>query len=370
MEKESVFFINIADIIIKIIDNNPVSKAIIQDLGAQLTSKTNNEYHILIDINKNNIKGYQAEVFSAKGNMNFNRSAYFVNYINELNYLVEHLFDSEPINIKVNVSKKSIKKRIKQTLGNKIVIEKNVILSYALFWYILHYELIKNHKSFIHAGIFELNNHATIISGTGGCGKTSTLFKILEDTSTKYISEDFGIIDSDGFCYYNPKPVSIYASDMEFGQSILKNYFNRFKLLEKLTWKFKRNLLKANPMIKVSPHQLMNERIEKKSRVKHILYFIRDNSTNLKIESIDTEQLAERVLDSSMRELKSLNDLLLSMRANAPLEYNIPSFEKIRKQTKEVYLKSFSNTQNEIVYIPHKTAPIELVTFLKKNELL
>ena len=71
-----------------------------------------------------------------------------------------------------------------------------MVLSYSLFWYIFNISLLKKNKSFIHAGIYSnSSDEATIITGTGGCGKTSTLFKLLEDNKSKYISEDFGIIE-------------------------------------------------------------------------------------------------------------------------------------------------------------------------------
>ncbi len=70
-----------------------------------------------------------------------------------------------------------------------------------------------------------------------------------------------------------------------------------------------------------------------------------------------------------MRELKTLNELMLLIRANAPVEYNIPSFEEIRSQTKEIYEKALGYTNNKIVYIPHKTKPEDLVNFLKDKEL-
>ena len=368
MKEKNEFFASIAGIKIKIIGDNSLSKAIANDLEATLVSD-NNYYHISIEIKDDNVSNYQPKVFSAKGSMNFNESKYFVDYLNEMNYLIENLFDSETVKIKINPNEKSIKKRIKKFLGNKIIIEKNTILSYALFWYVFHFELVKGEKSFIHAGLFEAKDGATIISGTGGCGKTSTLFKILEDNNTKYISEDFGIIDVKGYCYYNPKPVSIYASDMEFGQSILKDFYNSFTLAEKILWTFKRKVLGINPMIKAKPKKLMNGRIGEKSKIKNVLYFIRNNDKNLSIEPIDTVNLVERVLDSSMRELKTFNELLLLMRANAPKGFDIPTFKSVRESTKDIYLNAFSNTKNRIIYIPHKTSPDILVSFLKENEL-
>ena len=65
----------------------------------------------IIEIKDDNVSDYQPKVFSAKGSMNFNESKYFVGYLNEINYLIENLFDSETVKIKINPNKKGLKKR-------------------------------------------------------------------------------------------------------------------------------------------------------------------------------------------------------------------------------------------------------------------
>lgn len=363
------YFVEIAGLRIKIKHINNVSLKIIEDLNAK-KDNDNNSYDIALNIVNKNIKDYKATIFSAKGSMNFNADAYFVDYLFDVNYIVKNIFNNKNIDITINTSKSSLKKKIKSLFSNKALMMKNTILSYSLFWYILHIKLLQKNKSFLHAGVFDLNGNASIITGTGGCGKTSTLFKILEDKDSSYIAEDFGIIDKNGYTYYNPKPVSIYASDMEFGQSILTNYFNKFTNSEQWIWSIKRNLLKINPMIKSKPNLLMDNKICQKSKIKNVIYFVRNNNQSLKIEDIKLNELTERILDASMRELKTLNELIQLIRANAPLSFNIPSFEDIRYQTKEIYLEAFKDTNNKIIYIPHKTKPDELVQYLKDKEII
>lgn len=369
MKVENIFSVEIAGIKIKIIDNNKSSRAIINDLEASLV-RSEFDSDIVIDITKEDFRDYKAEIFSAKGNMNFNESEYFVNYLTDLSYLVKINDKTKNINIKIKLKKKAFTRKLKSFILNNKDFSKNTILSYSLFWYIFSYVLSKKNKTFIHAGVFQSESGATLISGTGGCGKTSTLFKILEDTSMKYISEDFGIIDSEGYCYYNPKPVSIYSSDMEFGQTILKNHYKSFKMIDKLIWSLKRSVFGFNPMIKVNPRILMTNRISKKAKIKNVLYFIRCNQDSLKVEVAETNELIERILDSSLRELKTFNELLLLIRANSPISSNIPSFESFRLELKKIYLKSFSHTINRFVFIPHKTSPDVLVSFLKDRKLI
>lgn len=363
------YFVEIAGIVIKIKNTNEVATEIINDLNA-VKDNDKRIYDIAIEVFSDKIQDYKPIIFSAKGSMNFNKNEYFVDYLSDINYVIKNIFSNDKIDIKINSNKSSLKKKIKSLYTNKNIMTKNIILSYSLFWYVLHIKLIKENKSFIHAGIMDINGYASIIAGTGGCGKTSTLFKILEDENSTYIAEDFGIIDSDGCAYYNPKPVSIYASDMEFGQSILKDYFNKFSKKEQMVWSLKRSMLKLNPMIKAKPDLLMGNKISLKSKIKNVIYFVRNNDNKISLNDISLNELTERILDASIRELKTLNELIQLMRANAPTDYNIPSFEDIRNRTKKIYLKAFENTNNKIIYIPHKTKPDDLVNYLKEQELI
>ncbi|WP_066354381.1 DEAD/DEAH box helicase family protein [Aliarcobacter skirrowii] len=365
------YYLEIAGVKIKIENTNELSNTIAHDLDAKVLNTTEVSFDLILRFNTDNFSEYKPTVYSAKGSMNFNKNEFFVGYLSGIKYKVKNLFNESPTELDIEVNNKNIKTLLRQLynldFSNRY---KNIILSYSLFWYILHIVLLKQQKAFLHAGVFSKGNKISVITGTGGCGKTSTLFKLLEEENSYYIAEDFGILNNEAETFYNPKPVSIYASDMEFGQTILKNYHQKFTSTEKILWDAKSKFLNKNPMIKALPQKVMDGKIKESGKIDNILYFVRNNSLELSIDNIETDNLAERVLDASMRELKTLNELVLLMRANAPQDYNIPSFEEIRQKTKEVYKKAFENTNNKIVYIPYKTKPDELVNFLKEQGLV
>lgn len=369
------YLTEIAGVRILIVNTNKLSEMIIKDLQAK-TYKNNIDQVKAIDLIlkfNNSFSEYTPTVYSAKGTMNFNEDEFFVGYIKGIRYKVKNLFNDKTVEVAINTSKDNLKKIIKNLLTfefNSINTHKNNTLSYSLFWYILHIILLRKGKAFIHAGVFSKNSLGTIIAGTGGCGKTSTLFNILENKEFKYIAEDFGIVDIGGNAYFNPKPVSIYASDMEFGQKILQDYYYKLNLSEKLVWNLKKSIFKLNPMIKGIPHKVMDDRVIGSAKLQNVLYFIRNNDVQISHYQVSTGELVERVLFSSMREFKVLQELLWLMRANAPSTYNIPSFSEIEEQTKNIYINTFSETQNYIVIIPHKTKPADLTNYLKLQKLI
>ena len=370
MRFQKEYHCKIGPLLLKLHSNNSVSKHIISDLDA-VDEQAQEGVDIEVFIDGNEVhEHYKPDVFSAKGSMNFNENEFFVGYLDEIDYTVKNLFGSGKVDILIDHDKTNIKKKLKSLYKKRISIEKDVILSYSLLWYVAHLALLKKKSAFVHSGVFKSDKGATIITGTGGCGKTSTLFKILEDEQYSYLAEDFGIIDSEGYTYFNPKPVSVYASDVEFGQAILKNYFTKFSLKEKLLWFLKRKIARLNPMRKIPPIELMDQRIGQKTRIRNVLYFIRNSDDSLSIADVSPEDLAERVLDASARELKTLNELLLLMRSNAPKKYNIPSFEDVTDETRRLYIEIFNQTNRKIIYIPHRTSPEVLTRYLRDHGLI
>ena len=75
----------------------------------------------------------------------------------------------------------------------------NAVMSYQVFWFVLHVLLLRRGGAFLHGAALELPGRTGLaLVGTGGCGKTSTCFQLLGDPGVRYLSEDFTIIASAG----------------------------------------------------------------------------------------------------------------------------------------------------------------------------
>lgn len=360
--------IEIAGIIIKINISNEISNLVANDLDAVEKSEFNK---FDIEININQSKDFDYKVISGN-NLKFTHAAYINKFLPNLDYVIENLFLNKPTILNIDLkSSKSIKNKLKTILYGKNIIEKNIILSYSLFWYIFQIKLMQFNKTFLHAGIFSDNEeNAIAITGTGGGGKTSTLFNILEDSKYNYLSEDFGIIDTDGYTYYNPKPISIYETDMRFNPKVLGKAYSLLTQKEKLLWSFQVKYLKRDPIVKMNPKTLLNDRIAQKAKLKKVVYVIRENRKEFEYQSISKEELSQRSLNVALREFKTIYEILTLLNANKPKEYdNIPTFDTFKNDLMQLYLKTFSKTQNFILKIPYKRTPEDVVIYLKKHGL-
>lgn len=76
----------------------------------------------------------------------------------------------------------------------------------------IHVGMETEGKLFVHAGAVEHNGSAIVIPGLSFSGKT-TLVAALVEAEARYYSDDFAVIDEQGFVHAFPKPLSIRDDD-------------------------------------------------------------------------------------------------------------------------------------------------------------
>jgi len=303
-------------------------------------------------------------------NCKFNEKEFYYKSLYPIKYRVTNLFNVNEVKIDIEFIPKNKKAKIQSFLYGQNNIEKNTILSYGLFWYILQLELLKNNKTFLHAGIFSKDGEAIAITGTGGSGKTSSLFKVLENKGYKYLAEDFGIIGNDINTYYNPKPLSIYETDIKFNPKILNKSYEFLSLKEKLLWNLRVEILHQDPIVKINPKKLLDTQIILKAELKKVLYYIRTDIDEINISNISKEELAERSLNVALREFKIFFEILTLLNANKKEDYTFLTIDDIIHNIRNLYIDIFNKTENYLVEIPFKETPNNIINFLKDRKII
>lgn len=311
--------------------------------------------------------------YSLSGNVAFDKTDYLKKE-KEYKYIVKNLFEKNKLtelNIYYNETqsfKDIIKNILKSFVGASGFVDKyiniaNDIMSYNLFWYIFPMILLKKDKAFIHSSSLELNNKGVVFCGTGGCGKTSTTFKLLESRNTKYLAEDFSIVSSEGKVFFNPKKMSIYKSDVQFGAKDLTNYVKcKMKKADKLFWNLN-GIIKKNSRRKVSPNTLLSiERISKSTKISKAYFFCRSNANNIHVKDISTDELVERVSNASFRELKMLYEILMNVKAVGHDDVDFPNFVEVQAAVNEIYRKAFENVDKSVIRVPLKSSPDNILS--------
>jgi energy-coupling factor transporter ATP-binding protein EcfA2 len=320
------------------------------------------------------IKSFDDEMYyySLSGKIGFNNDSFFVKG-NEFILLAENLFGEgqSKISIYHSTSKlnlNTIKNIILTVFSTKGFVNHNnnvinSLMSYSSFYYVFHLVLLKKEKAFIHASVASVNGKGILITGTSGCGKTSTLFELLSNISNKFIAEDFGIISNEGFTYYNPKMASIYNSDIAHGNEDLINFKkNIMSSLDTLLWWIS-IILKRNPLRRVSPLTLLSSsRIERTVKLDTVYFFQLSNNNSILYSQIDIDEGVERMLKASFRELRALYELLYNIESVGYSQTMIGTFDSILNRTRKIYIKAIRGINIILVSIPKGTGPQEILS--------
>jgi hypothetical protein len=325
-------------------------------------------YFLNTDINKPKYKYHCGENFS------FNNSDIWVQE-SGYSYCTEGLFKEETTDVFVGfqespgtVGKITEPFRLaRSTSFNRYINEnKTRFTSYTTLWPLIHFELLQYNSAFVHAGIVDIDGSGTVLAGTGGAGKTSTTFELLEDQNTNYLSEDFGIIDGNGNLYYSPRFMTIYHSDYIHGQSDITSYIDQeLSGLDKLHWSAQL-LMGRNPRRKVSPVDILDESsIKTESEIQRAIYLSRQDISDIIVEKISTTEFVDRSLWASFRELKRFYNLLCQTESVGDDDIDIPSITHLMDHTRSVYSTCFSESNTYHIKVPISEGPKAVVSEIK-----
>lgn len=338
-----------------------------------LDSKSSNanaeaDLSIVIESVDHILDGYEPVYSSAKHHMSFNRDTFY--YDQPVPFLCTNLFSEKKCELKISdKAETDIKSILKRLLSRSI--NSRPELSYSLFWYIIQNLLLQKRCSFIHAGILSRDEQAMAFMGTGGSGKTSIMFHLLDNLGYSYMAEDFGIISNRGRTFSSPKTLSIYDSDIQSGADILQNTNDTLTFSEKIRWVISKYVFKQNPMKKIPVSSFFAEdKLGGTCNLSKAFYILRTNCKAAEIHEISREELADRLVNVTLREMKKFIELLNLINANTPAGYPFLTVDQFVNKTKEVYKKAFEEVDLLLLELPFKASPTKVEDFLKSKHLL
>ena len=306
----------------------------------------------------------------AKGFIQFGENSYLVN--KPIPYMFSNAFDAHSSELFITTQSSKIAKLV--TLIRKMYLFENnsfsrYIMNYSLFWSVIQLMLLKKNSSFFHASVLSCDNESIAITGTGGAGKTSILFSLLDDSKYTYQSEDFGIINTSGITYSSPKKLSIYRSDLQSG-SLLSTYFQNLNWHQNLRWNVSQKIFKRDPMIKAKVVDVLGERVTHQSQLKTIIFIARITDEAIRHAHINSQEMAHRVASASIREFKQQTEILQLISANKPKNYEYPTSNQLFDKMVNIYLQAFKDVDCVLLEVPYYLSSQDIVIYLKNRELL
>lgn len=361
-------YFNIAGIITAISDKNSCGRALADYFSSsecrEIPSKVDFEIRVCDDVKEAAISEQYTAV---SGKIRFNRNEFSVKE-KYYTYTVRNLFSpDETPELLIAWTRKgnlynALRDRVSiKTIGTSGEEKKflETILNYKLFWYVFALVLERHGKIFVHSAIFALKGKAFVLAGSAGCGKTSTLLRVLENRGNSYIDEDFGVIGADGLAYYVPKRVTVYEDDAAYGSPIIKKALGTMSASEKNAWKLF-GAAGINMRYKFRPEVIFPGQVAEKAEIGEIVFVSRSSCTQPDKRTVDHKILAEKILCASWRELKVLYEILNNIRAVGDEEIlkAYPSVRELEEKYRTILEEILEKCpKTSFVRVPQKAGP-------------
>lgn len=238
---------------------------------------------------------------------------------------------------------------------------------YGVFDYLTQIKNLTVGQSYIHASSFQKGNQAVAVVAWGGIGKTTAMLKLVQEHDWKFLSDDLGIIDEDGYIYRSPKKMQIYAYNLEGEQILRNNLLKDRDLLDKLNWHYKKYRKGIKGVRRrVSAEELFGANlVAKKAKLTNVFFIERTNINQISSEIISVSNLAHRSAKTVMSEIEPYHQYetaIYSVQTNSI----IPKYEIQLKNTINMLKQAFKNLTPVLVKIPLKASPDDLAEYLRE----
>lgn len=235
-------------------------------------------------------------------------------------------------------------------------------------WLIIMLEimLLKNGKTFIHAGAVSNNKgDALLMPSWGGVGKTASISKLV-NKGYKLLGDDLNILSDDGKIYGFPKKFVLYFYHKDLFPQVFEDKkikcnstLNKFysKIIPSVKKIFRKipGLLsfarKHNPQsIKVSPIEIFgNDNISYVAKVKQVVWIERENGKN-EINNISIENIISKSISVTINEIfnENLNAVLIMC------GMKIINYDEIFEKIISIYKASLEKASCKILFVDSK----------------
>lgn len=165
-------------------------------------------------------------------------------------------------------------------------------------------------QTYIHASTIEKNDNGIAFFAWGGVGKTALLSHLCMNSGFKFLSDDLGVLDSEGFIYLNPKKIQIYGYNVLNDRGLFRKVFANRGKVDFLNW-FLFNKLRGPKRARrrVSPGILFEFSKKEKVTLETVFFLEKVSGSEMKISKLAYEVAARRMSSIVMSEIEPFSSL-------------------------------------------------------------
>lgn len=237
---------------------------------------------------------------------------------------------------------------------------------YDIFDYLTQIQNLDLGQSYMHASSFTRDNRTVAVVAWGGIGKTTSMLKLVTEDNWKFLSDDLGIIDENGYIYRSPKKMQIYAYNVEGQPALRKMLLKGRALIDMLNWYYRKARFGIKKVRRrVSADELFNENVGVSAKLTDVFFIERAAVNDFETHPITVNELAAKAASTVMSEIDPYHKIVAAI-YSVQTKSIIPPYEQVFNKTKQVLEKSFSYTSPMLIKIPLSASPDQLANFMRR----
>ncbi|WP_102306057.1 hypothetical protein [Vibrio cyclitrophicus] len=277
------------------------------------------------------------------------------------------------------------KRRVKKILPEKVLsllemsnlkyhelVGKNIL--YDCLDFVFQHALLKKNKSFIHASSGVIKDKSYAFLAWGGVGKSTSLLKLMHEKGMKYLSDDLGILSSDGTLSYNPKKMQIYAYNLQGQQWLEDKLLSGRDKEDLLAWKLRLKVFGIKRVRRrVSVESIFGENcISSPVLANQIIYLERKNNSRYEYVNSSVDYVSNKAAYVLSEELKPYSLISSAYKSTFPNGNLILSHEELFNMSLKIIKSGLSASSNKItsISIPINATPDEMLNDFELNEII
>lgn len=239
------------------------------------------------------------------------------------------------------------------------------IFFYDVFDYLVQACQTTVDQSWIHTGAVERDGRAVLFTGWGGVGKTTATLKLVLEHGYRFLSDDLGVIDTDGRFYRGPKKLQIYGYNIA-GEPLLARHLMRGRgPVDRASWR--RKLNRDGPKRvrrRTSAEQLLEpRRVAHDAEVAKVLLIQRGDVAAPLHREMDAGELADRSAATVLREIAPFADISNAYHS-APIDTgsaHLPTPTALAERTRTIIAKGTDGREIVEITLPRSAGPADVI---------
>jgi hypothetical protein len=201
---------------------------------------------------------------------------------------------------------------------------------YNIFDYLTQIGNLEVGQTYVHASSFHKGDRAVGIFAWGGIGKTTAMLKMVMNGGWKFLSDDLGLLDAEGYLWRSPKRMQIYAYNLA-GQPKLREALMRNRsVIDRSAWEWRRLRYGTHQVRRrVSAEEIFgDEGVGKRAVLTDALFAERVEADSFSVAAMTPKQFSERCAAIVMSEIEPFSEILTAVQGAGYAEL-LPSYQEM-----------------------------------------